>query len=71
MTKWVTRFEAIDPDDGQLKEWVGPFVEAPSQALAQAWCRQHAGHLVVIGRLAATCPLAPGPVTDYETETLN
>lgn len=42
---------AIDPSDGELKKWSGPHIEAPTWKMAQEWCNEHAGHLVVDGRI--------------------
>ncbi len=51
MTLYTTTFQAIDPSDGELKQWQGEHIPAISFSHAQEICRQTKGHLVVSGRL--------------------
>lgn len=48
---WVTELKAIDPNDGELKTWMGDYVEAPTWELAQEWCDKNKGYLTVVGEL--------------------
>ena len=53
---FVTEFKAIDPKDGNLKEWAGPTIWAINIERAISWCEENAGHLVVTGALIAEIP---------------
>lgn len=41
MRKWCTEIKAVDPKTGNLLAWSGPYIEAPSQQLAQEYCDSH------------------------------
>lgn len=79
MKKWVTEILAIDPVDGQLKRWMGPFIEAPTQELAQEWCNNnYMGFLRVGDELVAEIPcdddggnIKWGEMIDYTKAMLN
>lgn len=77
MKKWVTEILAIDPVDGQLKKWFGPFVEGPTKELAQEWCNNnYCGYLRVMEELVAEVPYSDGNVNwdemiDYTKAILN
>lgn len=60
MRLWATEFHAIDAKTGELKKWCGENIPAPSFQLAQEWCYQNAGHLVVIGELVSEIPCKKG-----------
>ncbi len=78
MRKWVTEIQAIDPHTGQLKTWMGDYVEAPTWELAQQWCDQNKGYLKVTGELIAEIPCQKGScepdfnsMIDYQSSQLN
>lgn len=57
---------------------MGPYVEGLTHTMAQEWCYQNAGHLVVTGELVSEIPCKPGTFnpdwdkeTDYHTPQLN
>ena len=35
--KWITKISAIDPIDGELKTWFGPYVDAENIESARKW----------------------------------
>jgi len=41
MRKWCTEIKALDPKTKHLLTWSGPYIEAPSQQLAQQYCDTH------------------------------
>jgi hypothetical protein len=51
MNLYTTKIMAIDPMDGQLKEWAGQHIEALSFSHARAICRTQFGYLEVTGQL--------------------
>lgn len=51
MNTYNTRIMAIDPLDGEMKEWAGPNIDAISFADARRYCRDHLGYCEVIGLL--------------------
>ncbi|WPV66299.1 hypothetical protein [Chitinophaga sp. LS1] len=63
MRKWVTKIEAIDPNDGMLKSWAGPYVDAPNKRLAQEWCNTNQGYLKVVGELVSEIPTKEDGIT--------
>lgn len=78
MKKWVTEFRAKDARTGEMKTWSGENVEAPSFYLAQKWCYDNRGYLIVIGELIAEIPckadsLEPDfdNMIDYDKQNLN
>jgi len=38
MRKWYTQVIAKDPKTQEIKIWAGPYIEAPTQKLAQEYC---------------------------------
>lgn len=56
MKKWATTFRAINPLTGDLTTWNGPAIEGLTKGMAQQWCTENAGHLVVDGELIAEIP---------------
>lgn len=48
--KWLTTITAIDPRTGELKEWAGPSVNAPTRRLANQWLQTNGyGYCKVLG----------------------
>lgn len=57
MRLWVTEIQALDPHTGEMKTWMGDYVEAPSWELAQQFCDEHKGYLKVTGELIGEVPM--------------
>lgn len=70
MKYWATQFRALHPHTGELKTWCGPNIESPTKKLAQRWCDENAGHLLVVGELVAEV-MMNGDIIDYENYRLN
>lgn len=52
--KFVTEIWAIDPFDGELKIWFGPYIDAISFSDARRYCDDNGlGYLTVTGVLVA------------------
>ena len=52
--KFTTELRAIDPLDGELKTWCGPYINAISFSDARQYCDNNGlGYLVVTGVLVA------------------
>ncbi|MBX3253926.1 MAG: hypothetical protein KF862_07260 [Chitinophagaceae bacterium] len=73
MRKWTTEIKALDGSTGEMKTWIGPYVEAPTWSLAQQWCNENMGYLKVVGELVMeipckgdTCEPDWTNATDYE-----
>jgi len=49
MKQFITTIEAIDPLDGELKEWSGPRVEAETWEEAEKYCIDNLGYCKVTG----------------------
>lgn len=60
MKYWVTEFKAIRARDGMLVLYCGPHVQAPTFELAQKWCDENRGYLVVRGELISEIPCFEG-----------
>lgn len=60
MTTYATEFRAICAKTGELRTWCGPPVEGFTAKMAQEWCYENAGHLVVVGELVAEIPCKKG-----------
>lgn len=78
MKYWVTEFKAIRARDGELVTYCGPHVQAPTYELAQEWCYNNRGYLVVIGELCGEIPCHEGTfdpdfanAIDYEQQNDN
>lgn len=41
MRNWYTEIIAMDALTGKILTWAGPYIEAPSQELAQQYCETH------------------------------
>jgi len=78
MKRWVTEFMALDARTKEMKKWCGENVEAPTWELAQQWCYENRGHLIVVGELIAEIPCKEGTyepdwnkMIDYEDIQMN
>lgn len=60
MKFWCTEIQALDPHTGEMKNWGGENIEAPTWALAQKWCDENKGYLKVTGELIAEIPCKEG-----------
>jgi len=75
--KYTTTIKAIDPKTGELKEWMGPVIDAISFKHAKRYCNENGlGYCKVIGELIAEIPadgLTPDMdnIIDYETIKMN
>lgn len=50
MPKYVTKITAINPKDGNLYTWLGPYIDADSFYEAQVYCENNGlGYCEVIG----------------------
>lgn len=50
--KWVTNIQAIDPNDGELKTFAGPYIEADSIEEAIEFTQKNGlGYCTVVGKL--------------------
>lgn len=55
--KWITSIRAIDPMDGELKNWVGPIVEGITMKDAWNYCQMNGlGYCTIEGELIAEIP---------------
>jgi hypothetical protein len=66
MKTFLTGFKAIDPKTNQLCSWSGPNIETLTIGMAQQWCDENAGHLVVIGELICSIPCRQNGLPDFE-----
>ncbi|ADY50977.1 hypothetical protein Pedsa_0395 [Pseudopedobacter saltans DSM 12145] len=71
MRKWVTQFQLTEYTTGEIKTYMGEYIEAPSFNLAQQYCNRHKPYLKVIGELIAEIDLETGNRTDYDKVNLN
>lgn len=71
--KWFcTRIMALDPQDGELKHWAGPYVPGINFETAQQYCDQNGlGYCVVIGELESETNERTGETREYFKEQLN
>jgi len=57
MKMWYTTIEAIDPQDGELKLWAGPKIQAPTYEAAKDFCQDNGlGFLNVVGEFIGERP---------------
>jgi hypothetical protein len=62
MPKYVTKIKAINPKDGVLCEWLGPYIEADSFYDAQIYCENNGlGYCEIIGEYIAEIDENLGP----------
>lgn len=55
--KFITKLQAIDPVDGELKTWMGPLIEADSFEDADRYCQENGlGYCVVDGIFEGEVP---------------
>lgn len=48
---WLTEFEAVSPDSGELHTWAGPYILAPSLEVADLICKTTGlGYCKIIGK---------------------
>lgn len=66
MKVWLTEFTAPDARTGEIKNWAGDEVSAPSFELAQQWCYENKGWLKVVGELVAEIPCKNGYEPDFD-----
>lgn len=57
---WLTEIKALDPEDGQLKTYCGPEVEAASLEGAQKYCQEKMPWCWVIGQIISHIPCKEG-----------
>ena len=58
MKKYTTIIKAIDPADGELKEWCGPTIESISCTLAKDYLLNNGfGYCTIDGELIAEVPV--------------
>ena len=61
MAKWATIIKAIDTVSGELCEWCGPVIDAPSLKLAIEFCQGNGlGYCQITGKLVLEVPLKNG-----------
>ena len=64
--KFTTELIAIDPADGQLKTWAGPYIDALSYEHARVICdTKGMGYLKVTGLLYGEVDQSTGEKTDH------
>lgn len=66
MKIWGTSIFAKHNITGEMAEFCGQNVEAPTRQMAIEWCRIHAGYLHVNDEIVMEIPCKPG--TDYEPD---
>lgn len=49
MKLFTTTIKAIDPSDGELKEWAGPIIEALTWEEAEQYCYENLGYCKIDG----------------------
>ena len=79
MKLWVTNIRAIDPRDGELKNWGGPHVPGITHKHAEQYCQDNGlGFCEVLGELVGEVCTKPNSLevdwstyVDYQTPQLN
>lgn len=77
MKLWATLIIAMDPIDGEYKEFAGPCIPAPTKELAFDYCQKYGlGYCMIEGRIIAEIPMKDGEpdydnLIDYELRDLN
>lgn len=67
MLTFITSIQAIDPRDGELKEWAGPNIKAISFEDAERYCQENGfGYCKVIGVLVTEIDARTGEQTNYD-----
>ena len=50
MPKYVTKIIAVNPKDGKMYEWIGPYIDAESFSDAEIYCEKNGlGYCEIIG----------------------
>lgn len=68
---WVTEVIALDPQTHEMKRWRGDVIKAPTWELAQQWCDENKGYLLVVGELIAEIDEDTGKRIDYDVARMN
>jgi hypothetical protein len=80
MKTWTTNIYALDPLDGCYKTFGGPYIQAPSRALAHEFCQNNGlGYCHIDAELIMEIPCKKGTTNipdwekkiDYEKIDLN
>ncbi len=67
MNKYTTSLLAIDSKDGQIKQWVGDIIEAPSFELAESYIQNNGkGYLTIMGKLIESIDESTGNKINFE-----
>jgi hypothetical protein len=69
MKLYTTELKAIDPHDGQLKTWMGQYIEAISFQDAVNICKREFGYLKVVGELVKEIPTQKDGTPDWDKST--
>lgn len=70
--KFTTELLAIDPLDGDLKKWAGPYIEAVSWKHAEYICQNtERGYLRVTGMLDSEVDFDTGEKTPHNLDSWN
>jgi hypothetical protein len=68
MKKWGTTIHALDPIDGEYKEFSGPIITAPSRKLAFDYCQKNGlGYCPIIDELILLVPNKEG-IPDWKNK---
>ncbi|ARK09025.1 hypothetical protein A6C57_01130 [Fibrella sp. ES10-3-2-2] len=78
MKQWLTQIKAVDPQTGDLVEWLGPYVPGETSKLAAHYCNENGmGYCQIVGQVVAEIPTLPDGVTpdyagrvDFDTEPI-
>lgn len=79
MPWYTTKIRALDPEDGEMKTWCGPNIEAISWGMAKQYCDLNGlGYCEIDGQLVSEIPCFPGTrkadwskEINYQTPGLN
>lgn len=67
MKLYVTEIDAIDPKDGEMKVWFGPYISAISFADARKYCDNNGlGYCRVVSELLMEIDSETGDRIDYD-----
>ena len=66
--KWGTHFIAKHAITEELRKFTGSLINAPSKSLAQLWCQENAGHLIVDDEVVATINAVNGEQIDSDID---
>jgi hypothetical protein len=65
MRKWTTTIRAIHNITGELCDFCGPDIDAPSWKLAQEYCNKNLGYCIVDGELISEIPCDENYKADF------